>query len=76
MRIGEVVEQAVNITGDIPGSDLKDQIVMLGAHFDTWHASPNASDNTSGVAVALEAGYSTSAWKDPGRQNARRERTT
>ena len=28
---------------------------MLGAHFDTWHASPNASDNTSGVAVALEA---------------------
>jgi len=29
--------------------------VMLGAHFDTWHASPNASDNTSGVAVMLEA---------------------
>ena len=28
---------------------------MLGAHFDTWHASPNASDNTSGVAVAMEA---------------------
>ena len=28
---------------------------MIGAHFDTWHASPNASDNTSGVAVALEA---------------------
>jgi Zn-dependent M28 family amino/carboxypeptidase len=28
---------------------------MLGAHFDTWHASPNASDNTSGVAVMLEA---------------------
>ena len=54
-RIGEVVEQAVNITGDIPGSDLKDEVVMLGAHFDTWHASPNASDNTSGVAVALEA---------------------
>ena len=28
---------------------------MLGAHLDTWHASPNASDNTSGVAVMLEA---------------------
>jgi Zn-dependent M28 family amino/carboxypeptidase len=28
---------------------------MIGAHFDTWHASPNASDNTSGCAVALEA---------------------
>ena len=54
-RIGDKVEQAMNITGDIPGSDLKDQVVMIGAHFDTWHASPNASDNTSGVAVALEA---------------------
>ncbi|GIS57772.1 MAG: hypothetical protein CM1200mP1_17100 [Candidatus Neomarinimicrobiota bacterium] len=37
------------------GTDLKDEVVMLGAHFDTWHASPNASDNTSGVAVMLEA---------------------
>ena len=54
-RIGERVEQAMNIVGEIPGSDLKDEIVMIGAHFDTWHASPNASDNTSGVAVALEA---------------------
>ncbi len=54
-RIGDRVEQAVNILGEIPGSDLKDQVVMIGAHFDTWHASPNASDNTSGVAVALEA---------------------
>ncbi len=54
-RIGEVVEQAVNITAEIPGTDLKDEVVMIGAHFDTWHASPNASDNTSGVAVVLEA---------------------
>ena len=54
-RIGEQSEQAMNIVGEIPGSDLKDEVVMIGAHFDTWHASPNASDNTSGVAVALEA---------------------
>jgi hypothetical protein len=54
-RIGETVEKAVNIVGEIPGSDLADEVVMLGAHFDTWHASPNASDNTSGVAVMLEA---------------------
>ena len=54
-RIGEEVEQAANVLGDIPGSDLADELVMLGAHFDTWHASPNASDNTSGVAVMLEA---------------------
>lgn len=54
-RLGERTEQAANIVAEIPGSDLKDEVVMLGAHFDTWHASPNASDNTSGVAVALEA---------------------
>jgi len=54
-RIGDVVEQAVNITGEIQGTDLKDEVVMVGAHFDTWHASPNASDNTSGSAVVLEA---------------------
>ncbi|MDA1081728.1 MAG: M20/M25/M40 family metallo-hydrolase [Gemmatimonadetes bacterium] len=54
-RIGETVEKAMNIVGEIRGSDLADEVVMLGAHFDTWHASPNASDNTSGVAVMLEA---------------------
>ncbi|MCH2451947.1 MAG: M20/M25/M40 family metallo-hydrolase [Gemmatimonadetes bacterium] len=52
---GDQVTQAKNVLGEIKGSDLSDQIVMLGAHFDTWHASPNASDNTSGVAVMLEA---------------------
>jgi carboxypeptidase Q len=54
-RIGERADQAVNVVGEIPGSDLKAEVVMIGAHFDTWHASPNASDNTSGVAVVLEA---------------------
>ena len=54
-RIGQLVEKANNVIGEIPGTDLKDEIVMIGAHFDTWHASPNASDNTSGCAVALEA---------------------
>jgi Zn-dependent M28 family amino/carboxypeptidase len=54
-RMGERAEQAVNLVGEIPGSDLRNEVVMIGAHFDTWHASPNASDNTSGVAVALEA---------------------
>ena len=54
-RIGSVVEQAVNLVGEIPGTDLRNEVVMIGAHFDTWHASPNASDNTSGVATVLEA---------------------
>ena len=52
---GNQVTQAVNLVGEIPGSDLKNEVVMIGAHFDSWHASPNASDNASGVAVALEA---------------------
>ncbi len=54
-RHGERVTPASNLLGEIPGSDLADEVVMLGAHLDTWHASPNASDNTSGVAVMLEA---------------------
>ena len=54
-RIGNRVEQAANIVAEIPGTDLANEVVMLGAHFDTWHASPNATDNTSGVAVMLEA---------------------
>jgi carboxypeptidase Q len=52
---GQQVSQANNVVAEIRGSDMADEVVMLGAHFDTWHASPNASDNTSGVAVMLEA---------------------
>ena len=54
-RHGEARTEANNVLGEIPGSDLAHELVMLGAHFDTWHASPNASDNSSGVAVMLEA---------------------
>ena len=54
-RMGDSVVKASNIVAELRGSDLADEVVMLGAHLDTWHASPNASDNTSGVAVALEA---------------------
>jgi len=44
-----------NVLGEIPGADLKDELVMLGAHFDSWHSSPGATDNISGCAVMLEA---------------------
>ncbi len=54
-KLGEVVEKACNVLGEFPGSDLKDEVVMIGAHLDCWQASPNASDNASGCAVALEA---------------------
>jgi carboxypeptidase Q len=54
-RIGESVEKACNVIGEIPGTDLKNEIVMIGGHLDCWHESPGASDNASGCAVALEA---------------------
>ena len=44
-----------NILGEIPGTDMKDELVMLGAHFDSWHTSPGATDNISGCAVMIEA---------------------
>jgi len=44
-----------NIIADIPGTDLKDEIVMFGAHLDSWHAGTGAADNADGSAVALEA---------------------
>ena len=54
-RIGEAVEKACNVLGEIPGTDLKDEVVMMGGHFDSWHASSGASDDAAGCAVALEA---------------------
>ncbi len=44
-----------NIVAEIEGTDLKDQVVMLGAHFDSWQAGTGATDNAVGCAVALEA---------------------
>jgi hypothetical protein len=44
-----------NTIAEIPGSDLKDEVVMLGGHMDSWHAGTGATDNGAGVAVAMEA---------------------
>lgn len=44
-----------NIIAEIPGTDLKDEIVMLGAHFDSWQAGTGATDNAVGCGVAMEA---------------------
>ena len=46
-----------NVIGEIPGTDkkLKDQVVLLGAHLDSWHGSTGAADNASGCIVMLEA---------------------
>jgi len=44
-----------NVVGEIPGTDKADEIVMLGAHLDTWHAATGATDNGVGSAAMMEA---------------------
>jgi len=45
------------VVGEIPGTDtlLKDELVLLGGHMDSWHASTGATDNGTGTVVAMEA---------------------
>jgi Zn-dependent M28 family amino/carboxypeptidase len=44
-----------NVVAEIPGTDLADEVVMLGGHFDSWHSGTGATDNAVGCGVALEA---------------------
>jgi carboxypeptidase Q len=44
-----------NVIAEIPGTDKKDEIVMIGAHFDSWHYGTGATDNGAGSAVMMEA---------------------
>ena len=46
-----------NTVAEIPGSDpaLKDELVMLGGHLDSWHSGTGATDNGAGCAVMMEA---------------------
>ena len=46
---------AFNIIGEIPGTDLADEVVMVGAHFDSIHAATGATDNACGSAAMMEA---------------------
>jgi hypothetical protein len=49
-------DKAYNTLAEIPGVDpsLKDQVVMLGGHLDSWHAGEGATDNGAGSIVAME----------------------
>jgi len=44
-----------NIVAEIPGTDKPDEVVMLGAHFDSWASGTGATDNAAGSAVMMEA---------------------
>jgi hypothetical protein len=46
-----------NVIAEIPGTDpkLKNEVVMLGGHLDSWHGATGATDNAAGCAVMMEA---------------------
>ena len=54
-RIGPDPVEGFNLIGELPGSDLGEQSVIVGAHLDSWHAGTGAVDDAVGVAVILEA---------------------
>ena len=49
--------EGFNVVAEIPGSDpqLRNQVVMLGGHLDSWHTGTGATDNGAGCAAAMEA---------------------
>ncbi|MBA3640367.1 MAG: M20/M25/M40 family metallo-hydrolase [Acidobacteriota bacterium] len=49
--------KSYNVLAEIPGTDpkLKDEVVLLGAHLDSWHTAPGATDNADGTAAAIES---------------------
>jgi hypothetical protein len=49
--------EGYNVVAELPGTDpqLKDEVVMLGGHLDSWHSGTGATDNAAGSAVMMEA---------------------
>ena len=43
-----------NVIAEIPGNAKKDELVMVGGHFDSWHYATGATDNAAGSAIAME----------------------
>src|SRR5580700_3351560 len=53
--VGDRDLNANNIVAEIPGGSKKDEVVAIGAHFDSWHGGTGATDNGAGSAVMMEA---------------------
>ncbi|MBV9505753.1 MAG: M20/M25/M40 family metallo-hydrolase [Acidobacteriia bacterium] len=47
-------QDSVNITGELPGAAKRDELIMIGAHLDSWHSGTGATDNAAGSAVMME----------------------
>jgi len=54
-RFLEPDPQQSNVVAEIPGADKRGEVVMLGAHFDSWHSGTGATDNGAGSVVMMEA---------------------
>ncbi len=46
--------EAYNVVGELPGGAKRDELVMVGAHLDSWHSGTGATDNAAGSAVMIE----------------------
>ncbi len=55
VRFHEEDVMGYNTVAEIPGTDLQSEVVMLGAHLDSWHSGTGATDNAAGVAVCMES---------------------
>lgn len=62
-----------DVVADYPGTDLKDQVVIIGGHFDSWNSpgSQGAADNGTGAMIACEAARIIKATKVPHRRTLR-----
>ena len=54
-RFLDVDLNAFNVVGELPSGDKADELVIVGAHFDSWHTGTGATDNAAGSAVMMEA---------------------
>src|SRR6185295_12571444 len=56
-RYYEDDKNSYNVLAEIPGRDpaLRNEVVMIGAHLDSWHTANGATDNGDGAIAAMEA---------------------
>ncbi|HXO87989.1 MAG TPA: M20/M25/M40 family metallo-hydrolase [Candidatus Acidoferrales bacterium] len=60
-----------NVIGEIPGTERPDEVVIVGAHLDSWQPGTGAQDNGTGVASVLEAARAIQALHRPARRTIR-----
>ncbi|MEZ0229259.1 MAG: M20/M25/M40 family metallo-hydrolase [Planctomycetota bacterium] len=54
VKVSEKDQDGLNVIAEIPGDSKKDEVVMVGAHIDSWVGGTGATDNGAGTAVAME----------------------